>query len=180
MTTLSKEQVVNFFASKQNMHPALRAHFIHFTEWLFDAIEPGAGFTKPSTLLCPVHSPLDKYYPVVLCTPKAVVEENGYAFIQSTWGGAKAKKLWAFDLYQSPILDLYRLTHPAPEIPARRFNEGDGVTYVPDHANGDMTHPACEHGVGSSVGWYDDGTEKVWVRYTTGSTGALTPVKNLH
>lgn len=54
------------------------------------------------------------------------------------------------------------------------MKEGDEVLYVPNHANGDRSHPDCEKGTVSKV----EG-DKVWVRYTEGSTGALTPVKNL-
>jgi hypothetical protein len=178
MTTLSKSDLQEYFANKQSMHPALRIHFSNFAEWLFDAIEPGAGFTKPSTLICPC-SPLDKYYPAVMCTPSRVVLVDDSLYIESTWGGAKATKVWQFDFYNNPILALYRVHHPLPETPARRFYEGMAVTYVPNHAGGDLSHPACEHGTVSSVGWYADGTEQVWVRYSTGQTGALTPVANL-
>lgn len=27
------------------------------------------------------------------------------------------------------------------------FKKGDKVTYIPHHADGDMTHPSCQHGV---------------------------------
>jgi hypothetical protein len=33
---------------------------------------------------------------------------------------------------------------------AEDFHEGETVLYVPRHAQGDITHPDCEHGVVSS------------------------------
>jgi hypothetical protein len=32
-----------------------------------------------------------------------------------------------------------------------KFESGDAVTYVPNHAHGDLKHPDCEHGIVSSV-----------------------------
>lgn len=62
----------------------------------------------------------------------------------------------------------------------QKFYEGQSVTYVPNHANGDIAHKDCEHGVVSSVQDQPDGTQKVWVRYSAfGGTGQLTPTKNL-
>jgi len=56
---------------------------------------------------------------------------------------------------------------------------GDRVAYVPNHANGDINHPDTQKGTVSTVERKEDGTQKVWVRYTEGSTGVLTPTKNL-
>lgn len=48
-----------------------------------------------------------------------------------------------------------------------KFQAGDKIIYVPMHADGDRNHPACEHGVVSSVSengtvfcrfFYPDGT----------------------
>lgn len=58
------------------------------------------------------------------------------------------------------------------------FKEGDQVLFIPNHANGDREHPACERGVVSTVKVERDQV-KIWVRYSSGSTGALTPIKNL-
>jgi hypothetical protein len=43
---------------------------------------------------------------------------------------------------------------------AEDFHEGETVLYVPRHAQGDITHPDCEHGVVSS-----QNGESVFVRY---------------
>lgn len=58
------------------------------------------------------------------------------------------------------------------------FEIGEELTYVPGFANGDINDPACEQGVVSSVSGTGE-SQKVWVRYTGGETGALTPIKNL-
>jgi len=57
------------------------------------------------------------------------------------------------------------------------FQVGDPVTYVPNHAK-NASDPICERGHVSSVENNEDGTQKVWVIYS-GSTGQLTPTKNL-
>ena len=58
------------------------------------------------------------------------------------------------------------------------FQVGDHVTYVPNHANGDINHRDCERGIVSTVEGSGE-TQKVWVRYGINSTGQLTPLKNL-
>ena len=58
-----------------------------------------------------------------------------------------------------------------------RYAQGQAVTYVPNHATG-PDDPICEHGEVSTVKDNPDGTQQVWVKYT-GSTGQLTPTKNL-
>jgi len=50
---------------------------------------------------------------------------------------------------------------------------GSPVTYIPNHADGDASHPDCERGHISS---FRDGN--IWVRYKS-ATGALTPTENL-
>ena len=60
-----------------------------------------------------------------------------------------------------------------------KFQIGDAVLYIPNHAKGDRAHPSCEKGTVSSVHDKEDGTQNVWVRYSFGSTGALTPTGNL-
>lgn len=58
-----------------------------------------------------------------------------------------------------------------------QFTEGDLVIYIPNHSTG-LNDPANERGIVSKV--EGSGIDaKVWVRYSTGSTGALTPLKNL-
>ena len=57
------------------------------------------------------------------------------------------------------------------------FYQGDRVKYVPNHAKG-PTDSVCETGVVSLVEG-PIGKQKVWVKYGTGDTGQLTPVKNL-
>ena len=54
----------------------------------------------------------------------------------------------------------------------------DRVLYVPSHANGDTSHPDCHIGFVSSVRGVP-GEQTVYVRYTSGSTGELTPIKFL-
>lgn len=63
----------------------------------------------------------------------------------------------------------------------RLFQVDDKVLYMPIHAHGDKEHPDCQRGTVSSVGkLLSDGSQQsVWVRYTEGETGALTPTKNL-
>ena len=53
------------------------------------------------------------------------------------------------------------------------FEVDDEVTYI--------SHEGAtpEHGIVSTVETEEDGTQKVWVRYTSGSTGALTPTNKL-
>ena len=58
------------------------------------------------------------------------------------------------------------------------FEPEDEVLYIPNHANEDRRHPDCQKGTVSSVR-ADKGKAKVWVRYTSGVTGALTDLKNL-
>lgn len=61
-----------------------------------------------------------------------------------------------------------------------QFKQGDKVIYVPTYAKGDVTHPACEKGIVSSVRKpIDDGPQRVWVRYDEGETGQLTHYDNL-
>lgn len=43
---------------------------------------------------------------------------------------------------------------------AADFHEGETVLYIPRHAQGDITHPDCEHGIVSS-----QNGEYVFVRY---------------
>lgn len=50
---------------------------------------------------------------------------------------------------------------PEIKMPDRLFSEGQRVLYVPQHAKGDRSHPACEPGV---VMRYVDDT-LVMVRY---------------
>ena len=59
-----------------------------------------------------------------------------------------------------------------------KFEIGQSVTYVPNHAK-DRNDSVCRSGIVSSVENLPDGSQKVWVRYSHGSTGALTPTKNL-
>lgn len=56
---------------------------------------------------------------------------------------------------------------------------GDPVLYVPQYAKGDKSHPDAEKGIVSSVK-VDRGSASVWVRYTTGDTGAKTHLSNLY
>ena len=60
-----------------------------------------------------------------------------------------------------------------------KFKPGQQVIYIPNHVAGEREHPDCEQGIVSTVETNEDGTQKVWVRYSTGTTGALTPTKNL-
>lgn len=60
-----------------------------------------------------------------------------------------------------------------------KYFVGQRVIMVPNHAAGDITHPLCERGVVSSVKDVPNIGQRVWVRYSTGDTGALTPVLNL-
>lgn len=55
----------------------------------------------------------------------------------------------------------------------KKFYEGQSVTYIA-HKGADP-----EHGTVSTVEDLPNGKQKVWVRYTTGSTGALTPIDKL-
>lgn len=57
------------------------------------------------------------------------------------------------------------------------YAPGDKVLYVPNHATG-PEDSICERGVVSSVEG-EIGSQKVWVKYGSGDTGQLTPVKNL-
>lgn len=56
---------------------------------------------------------------------------------------------------------------------SRKFEPGDNVTYIAYEG------AKPEHGVVSSVVNNPDGTQKVYVRYNMGSTGALTPTNKL-
>lgn len=59
-----------------------------------------------------------------------------------------------------------------------KFEVGDAVLYVPDHANGNEDHPDCERGVVSSIRENGNGTQLIWVRFK-GPDGESTPAKNL-
>lgn len=59
------------------------------------------------------------------------------------------------------------------------FSVGDHVLYVPRTAEGDRNHRDCQRGIVSRCGWFENGTQKVFVRYSTGSTGSLTPAERL-
>lgn len=59
-----------------------------------------------------------------------------------------------------------------------RFVIGSRVLYIPNHANGDRSHKDVKDGIVSKVD-YSVIPGKVWVRYSTGTTGARTPIKNL-
>lgn len=77
------------------------------------------------------------------------------------------------------LLSLLKAENSKTEIFDRsdQFSEGDQVIYCPDHSTG-LNDPVNERGVVSKV--EGSGIDaKVWVRYSTGSTGALTPLKNL-
>ena len=50
---------------------------------------------------------------------------------------------------------------------------GCPVTYIPTHANGNINHPDCEHGIISSFN-----EQNIRVRYKA-QCGANTPSKNL-
>lgn len=63
------------------------------------------------------------------------------------------------------------------QTPVPEFTEGDQVIFIPDHSTG-PDDTVNEWGIVSKVEGSGN-TTKVWVRYSTGSTGALTPVKNL-
>jgi hypothetical protein len=58
-----------------------------------------------------------------------------------------------------------------------QFEIGDMVLYVPNHAKS-KDSPTCERGIVSKVEG-EGNAQKVWVLYSTGDTGALTPIKNL-
>lgn len=64
-------------------------------------------------------------------------------------------------------------------INMQKYAVGQNVLFIPDHAGGDHSHPSCEKGVVSKVEELPGIGQRVWVRYTTGDTGALTPTKNL-
>lgn len=55
------------------------------------------------------------------------------------------------------------------------FYEGQRVTYVPAHAEGDPTHPDCEHG---EITAFSD-EENVWVHYEGRHYGQLTRLEDL-
>lgn len=55
----------------------------------------------------------------------------------------------------------------------KKFEVGQNVTYIA-YEGADP-----EHGTVSTVEDLPNGKQKVWVRYTTGSTGALTPTDKL-
>lgn len=59
-----------------------------------------------------------------------------------------------------------------------QFEVGERVYYCPNHANGNRWHPDTQTGTVSSVTGKGS-AQKVWVRFTDGETGALTPLKNL-
>ena len=59
------------------------------------------------------------------------------------------------------------------------FVEDEEVLYLPPHANGDTSHPDVEPGTVSRVQENENGSYSVFVRYSTGDTAALTPIKNL-
>ena len=58
----------------------------------------------------------------------------------------------------------------------RKFKVGDPVTYVPNHANGDASHPDCERGHVSSIKPDDD--KHVWVRFKS-QNGERCNIENL-
>jgi len=55
----------------------------------------------------------------------------------------------------------------------KQFKVGDNVTYT--------SHKGAkpEHGTVSTIENLPNGEQKVWVRYTTGGTGSLTPTDKL-
>lgn len=89
-------------------------------------------------------------------------------------GGKREKELGVFGLVLcGPCCSELEKKYDVPE-----FAEGDQVLYIPNHSSGDRSDPANERGVVSKV--EGSGIDaKVWVRYSTGSTGALTSLKNL-
>ena len=64
-----------------------------------------------------------------------------------------------------------------PEFINTYYSPGNWVTYIPSHADGDINHPDCEHGVVSSINQYND--EIVFVWYHQGDTAAGTNVRDL-
>ena len=59
---------------------------------------------------------------------------------------------------------------------ASDFTVGDPVTYVPNHANGDASHPDCKEGHVSTI---KEGVEdKIWVRFKA-ACGACCDIKNV-
>ena len=65
------------------------------------------------------------------------------------------------------------------EVIENQIYSGDKVIYVPNHAQDNWEHPDCQRGVVSTVKREEDGRQQVWVRYSEGPTGELTPIKNL-
>lgn len=59
-----------------------------------------------------------------------------------------------------------------------QFEVGERVYYCPDHAKNNRWHADTQTGTVSSVTGKGS-AQKVWVRFTDGDTGALTPLKNL-
>ena len=55
------------------------------------------------------------------------------------------------------------------------FAIGDPVTYIPNHADGDASHPDCETGHVSSI---REDSEYVWVRFKS-ACGACCDPSNL-
>ena len=64
------------------------------------------------------------------------------------------------------------------KIQETKFQPGDSVLYIPNHANGNPDHPECERGVVSTVQNIDNGKQLVWVRFK-GPTGKSCAIKNL-
>lgn len=59
---------------------------------------------------------------------------------------------------------------------ASDYKVGDPVTYIPNHADGDASHPDCEEGYVSSI---REGVEdKIWVRFKS-ACGACCDIENI-
>lgn len=68
------------------------------------------------------------------------------------------------------------MNHNMNEPKITDFTVGDPVTYIPNHANGDASHPDCERGHVSSIRDNDD--KHIWVRFNS-TSGQCCDITNL-